>query len=742
MKRFKFLILCSLAVVSASAQSKLDASASEIVNTVRDMTLMSRSGIEAVRTVGDYSPDSKYAVLISFDSDDALDGLDVIARRDDMAIVRLTASEMEAVAALPSIRKLSLGTEATPCMNTARVVAGVDAARAGTELGGTKYTGAGVIAGMMDSGVDINHINFLDADGEPRATSVWTVKGASGTITKYQTPEKIKSFSTDNRESSHGTHVLGIMAGSYNGPADYAFYNSRGRVQIKKQDAPNSAIPFYGVAKDAEIAAACGDFTNSNVEIGAELVANYAKEQGKPCVVNLSIGNTLGPHDGTDDNCRWLDRIGEDAIVCVAAGNDGEVPISLSKTFKSGDLSLRTITAASANAEGSVDIWGADNNVFGVTFGILDTNTGNITFSYGFNENLKGESVYITGSYYTASGYIHDSNFDTAFGTRGAVIVTSNVDAANNRYSVRLNLQLGGSGNRYLPVITVTGKAGQHVDCYSNGDALFASRGLDGYTDGDASGSINGLACGYKTISVGSYDNVASWVILSGSQYTYNPSPVPGAISSFSSYGTTFDGRQLPEVCGPGGAVISSYSKYYVEGEDVDQTKICGRYNGKSRNSYWDVMSGTSMATPFVSGVIALWLQADPTLTVADVKRVIAETSTNDAQTAVEAHRWGSGKINALAGLKNILNLSGISDVRNDEADVFISSADNRNYDIEAIGAVKLSAEVYSLAGVKVAAVSAEGQNATLSLDGVEPGVYVLRVATDKSAETHKIAVK
>ena len=244
MKRITILAMGSLAVMTALAQSKTDIPASVIINATKDATIISRSVLTPVKTVVDVDPERKYSVIVTLDKQESLEGYDVIARRGDMAIVRLTAAEMETVAAMASVKQLSLGTEDKAMMNNARKVAGVDAAHSGVELGGTKYTGAGVIAGMMDKGVDINHINFLDADGQPRASSLWTVRGADAIVSAYQTPDRIRNFSTDNTEESHGTHVLGIMAGSYNGPADYGFYNDRGGKQTKKQTAVNSAIPY------------------------------------------------------------------------------------------------------------------------------------------------------------------------------------------------------------------------------------------------------------------------------------------------------------------------------------------------------------------------------------------------------------------------------------------------------------------------------------------------------------------
>ena len=68
----------------------------------------------------------------------------------------------------------------------------------------------------------------------------------------------------------------------------------------------------------------------------------------------------------------------------------------------------------------------------------------------------------------------------------------------------------------------------------------------------------------------------------------------------------------------------------------------------------YNSMDGTSMSYPVVSGIIALWLQADPTLDLEDIKEVLAHTSRNDQFTAAKPIRWGYGKIDAAAGLEYI----------------------------------------------------------------------------------------
>jgi len=85
-------------------------------------------------------------------------------------------------------------------------------------------------------------------------------------------------------------------------------------------------------------------------------------------------------------------------------------------------------------------------------------------------------------------------------------------------------------------------------------------------------------------------------------------------------------------------------------------------------------LDGTSMACPTVSGIIALWLQANPKLTLADVKDVLANSCDTDEFTAKNPARWGYGKINAKKGLDYIQQGTGIikmEDVRSMMEDVW-----------------------------------------------------------------------
>lgn len=72
--------------------------------------------------------------------------------------------------------------------------------------------------------------------------------------------------------------------------------------------------------------------------------------------------------------------------------------------------------------------------------------------------------------------------------------------------------------------------------------------------------------------------------------------------------------------------------------------------------AFYTQISGTSMATPFTSGVVALMLDADPLLDPDEVKSIIRETASQ--MPGFSDHEVGAGYINAFAAVDKVFNRS------------------------------------------------------------------------------------
>ncbi|MBI2169779.1 MAG: S8 family serine peptidase [Actinobacteria bacterium] len=103
--------------------------------------------------------------------------------------------------------------------------------------------------------------------------------------------------------------------------------------------------------------------------------------------------------------------------------------------------------------------------------------------------------------------------------------------------------------------------------------------------------------------------------------------PLGFSLADFSSRGPTSDGRVKPDLA--------------AAGVDI--------YAAKPGDSY-RVLSGTSMASPFVAGVTALMLDANPSLTPAQVKSTLTGTAVDWGPAGAD-NDYGSGRLDAHAAV-------------------------------------------------------------------------------------------
>ena len=652
-----------------------------------------------------------YLVKLSddFSSSELTDlNVTIIRQRDNLALITMPAENVPALLKSSSILRVELNSPASVHLDMAAQATNLNQVRNSVELS-KSYTGKDVVVGFMDTGFDPNHINFLDADGISRVAQISYIESEPYRVKFADNKDDIALWTTDTKREYHATHVAGILAGNCD------------------------KVPYSGVATDATIVATTSMLYDPQILLGLEQIVDYSKAQGKTAVINLSLGTNVGPHDGSTLMSQYLDKIGEeDAIICVSAGNEAQNRVSFEKTFTADDNTFATVLNdahfwTGFNMTGGVDIWSADDTPFDFEFLIIDDATKSFIKSYP----LTGDELTISSSEISQDNY--DQTFDRYF--NGSVTLQREMSSENGRFNAVMTFTTSTRNHststgwaEYFLGFRIKGKEGSKVSVYCDAGNFMTKNGVEGFSSGDDTHSISDLATGKNIISVGAYNTRVRYPHIDGSE-SFLKGTV-GDVAYLSSYGTC-NGKHYPDISAPGNPVVSSISRYYTElNSDIFTNSCSAKVTENGNDYYWHATTGTSMASPFVAGTIALWLEANPDLKVNDIKKVFAETSASP-EFSIDSPQWGTyGIIDCYKGLKYIISHSDVQSLKEQHAaDINISD------DIMSILLLTDETFSYSIfsADGKVVSRGIGTQSININLSSIESGIYILQLRRDKS---------
>lgn len=512
-------------------------------------------------------------------------------------------------------------------------------------LAGQRYAGRGTIVMIIDSGIDWRHLDFRDpADtSRTRILAIWdqTLTAQSGEAPPQgfnygveYTQAQINAAlagSTSLRtrdENGHGTHVAGTAVGN-----GLAFAATTGNLANRR---------FTGVAPEADIIivrAGVGREIRGTWIDGLQYAQNRANAAGRPIVINMSFGSVLGPHDGTDAGSVAIDALSNTpGRICVpAAGNSGTDSLHIAGTIAAGGSATIEFQVQRTNASFTP---GASNDGF--------------QFELWFNNNATVTATLAApdgSAMFTAS----DGQSGTASdNTQGTISFSNTVSAGNNHRRIFFGVVDGDTtrpptpgtwrltlSNPSLPVV---------FDGYRNSlSGAYIVRLVGGDNQQTVGGGLNSAR---RAITVGSYATRWFWQASNGLTFGLTAADRTGNISTFSSLGPTRDGRIKPEIAAPGQMVISALSTTATNPGPPAASSIAigGRHQ---------VLNGTSMAAPHVTGAIALMLGVRSDLTWEQARTILQQTANADAFTGgVPNNTWGAGKLDALEAVARTVQSS------------------------------------------------------------------------------------
>jgi len=550
------------------------------------------------------------------------------------------------------------------------------------------FTGKGAIVGVVDSGIDWTHPDFVRADGTSRVLYLWDLfddsfrqskgkigtqppvllKGGSagpGTVyTNQQINEALKGRGKVNSMDyqGHGTAVAGTAAG--NGRA-------------------SGTSRITGVAPDADLivvkAGNCGGIM-TKYYLGVVWIAQTAQSLRRPVVINLSLGNHMTSHKGDSKLEEVLNLLcgkGKPGVaITAAAGNEGEYSFHASGRFGP----LRT---GQLDADGTqVEVFISPERVGEVS--LSEKVTAHVALVRAFFDRRDDWGVLVRGS----GGFLVRKDGEAylwAIFKRNNQIEQRLFQKVTADNKVRILAVPAGEQPDYYPVLekfvenafysqnrvassydelNVPLPPGAYPLQGFSPSAQVVNGVFDLYLPTPSEGAFTqgaikkqmvatpGMA--ENVITVAAYNFRSEWVNGDGAQVRLNLELEN--ISAYSNPGGPLDGgRYKPEIAAPATYTISALSSSSMGEADTCKNEGMGMAGNAfiTRDKKYIAWTGTSAASPYVAGVIARMFQKNPSLDAAQIKNILTRTATKNDRFvgAVPNPEWGYGKINPAAAV-------------------------------------------------------------------------------------------
>ena len=599
-------------------------------------------------------------------------GCAVLACLDDIFIASIPLDSIATLAGEAAVERIEASACGTALMDTTPSIVNTQPVYDGEGLP-QAYTGSGVVVGLQDIGFDVTHPNFYSTDMTTyRIRRFWdqlsadTAGGSPMYVgAEYTDEESIKAYghSRDGLIETHGTHTLGIAAGtgydkSYRGMA----YGSDICIVSNAVTSDTVFISDEDIYK----------YTTATDALGFKYILDYADEVGSPCVISFSEGSHESFSDDEELYYEALESlVGPGKIIVASAGNEGWTKSYIHK--EEGTESAGTfLSNSSANyvyiKMQSADAFTIRLKLYGDDIETTDLYTQDIlnadTVSADYQSYIDYPYALDADAIYTDTIVYGDETYYIE-----ACGYASFYDNAMTAYELYVEGPdyIGSSTPLSLEVVG----AGADIEVYQSAGS-FTTNSLDATLNaGEYTHNVLSPGSAPAVICVGATGYRSSYTNYNGETTTTDYGE-NGEIARFSSIGPTYDERIKPDVVAPGTNVISSGSSYYLASNSGDSTifKSIVDYSAFADRTYsWFVETGTSMSTPVVAGAIALWLEADATLTPDDIKDVLSRTANHYDETLdYPNNTYGYGEIDVYAGLLDVLNLTAISEISTSHA--------------------------------------------------------------------------
>lgn len=587
--------------------------------------------------------------------------------------VRIPSNELQEFVENKNILNVNFRAyQGTALNDTMRVNNRINDIHAGTAPLNTSLEGDGVIIGLIDTGIDFLHPDFMNPDSSTRVLYIWDQTKPVNQYTPAQygygqhwDSTKInQGLSTNNDQYGHGSTVAGAACGN-------AFANGKNK----------------GVAPKTDIIMVESNFNAADwlatVVDAVEYIYTIADSIGKPCVINASVGEYYGSHDGLDPYALYIDSLinaKKGHLFVASAGNSGDLgPYHLHTEVTDTSMTWFKLNPSSA--------FGVPTVFFEVWADTADLN--NVNFSIGADKISPTHSFRGRGQFFNAgSAPLSALIFDTIRNTNADILGTIMywMEPRGGQYLLQAYMQEPDSAQYHFRFETAgtgsfdvwTTSTFGTSDMENRADTIAGFTEINKYVYPDTLQTIvSSFQCSPYTITVGNYANDSGYV------NKYNEwaprGETRGKLAASSSKGPTRTGLIKPEIAASGATTNSTYPLFLIDyfiANNLDTALALGGMHYRN--------GGTSMSSPVVAGVAALFLEQCPQAGPSYFSTALINAAYTDSFTGVVPNNaFGYGKLDGfetLINAKEFATFSGNSLICEGDSNQFSITSTNVSY--------------------------------------------------------------
>lgn len=506
-------------------------------------------------------------------------------------------------------------------------------------------TGAGVLMGVVDSGVEMAHPDFIWPEGGTRIAQLWDQTyvydighippdfGYGTLWTALDIDSGIAQHQDQPQWYGHGSTVTGTACGNGTATGEY-----------------------MGVAPESDMAVVSFDFARpgfrSNVANSVQWVYSLADAMGLPAVVNLSLGSYFGSHDGLDPATLYIDSLitaQPGRIAVCAVGNSGHLDPYHLRVELEEDTAFTWFEYETGlfigNAGVFFELWADTADIEGLEFSL---GADQLSGAYA----ARGEGTWMQFS--DIEGQLVDAPILNDEGdllgnaqywgqVRGGQVQIQAlvIQPDSSQYAFRFMSKGTGAYDIWSTSTFGTSDMIQAEDLPTAEEfpPIVHYRAPD-----NEQHMVDAWACSEQVITVGNYTNRVSYTNYLGGTTTI--AGTQGDIYQTSSAGPSRSGLVKPDLAATGSTTLSTGNFSMLNSLILNEPQKVAPGGMHFRNG------GSSMASPVVAGVAALYLQQCPLGSHEEFKAALHSTSAIDDYTgAVPNARWGLGKLNGYGAL-------------------------------------------------------------------------------------------